>query len=278
MMMAGAARAAAVDGRGGEAAAAPGPVDAVSTLLKQAEAYASSDRKTAAELSKRALQLAFQAAAAEGIATNGIISDKTLAQQPLPSREEALRLYEQGLSWLAGLYAQDGNAEGVRALLRSSLEFFKLLPKARTAKLVRVLVDTVASIPTAQTALVEICQECIDWCVREKRAFLRNRIELRLAQVYVSCGRITEGQQLLSRLLYEVKKLDDKLLLVEVHLLDAELNFKIKNTPKSRAALTAARTNANAIHCPPTLQGQLDLQVGGRIILTTKAKPRCTPV
>lgn len=255
--MAGSIGAPAVAGREGDSAGAPGPVDAVSSLLQQAESCAMSDRGKAAELSQQALQLAFKAASNDGTTTNGIST-----QLPLPPKDEALRLYEQGLSFLAGLYARDGNAEGVRALLRSSLEFFKLLPKARTAKLVRVLVDTVASIPTAQAALVEICQECIEWCVREKRAFLRNRIELRLAQVYVSSGRITEGQQLLNRLLYEVKKLDDKLLLVEVHLLDAELNFKIKNTPKSRAALTAARTNANAIHCPPTLQGQLDLQAG----------------
>lgn len=242
-------------------AAVSGAPDAVSAMLQEAQAVSLSDRKKAVELTQQALQQAFQAASLEGAAQNGI-GAKGSSALPLPSREEALRLYEQGLSWLAGLHAQDGNAEGVRALLRSSLDFFKLLPKARTAKLVRVLVDTVASIPTAQGALVEICHECIDWCVREKRAFLRNRIELRLAQVYVSSGKITEGQQLLSRLLYEVKKLDDKLLLVEVHLLDAELNFKIKNIPKSRAALTAARTNANAIHCPPTLQGQLDLQAG----------------
>lgn len=264
--MAGSTAAVAVAGRERDAAVVKGGVDdAVSTLLKEAATFADSDRKKAVELSQRALQLAFEAAAAEGAATSGASVDSSISQQRLPSRDEALRLYEHGLSWLAGIYAQDGDAEGVRALLRSSLSFFKLLPKARTAKLVRVLVDTVASIPTSQTALVEICQECIDWCVREKRAFLRNRIELRLAQVYVSSGKITEGQQLLNRLLYEVKKLDDKLLLVEVHLLDAELNFKIKNTPKSRAALTAARTNANAIHCPPTLQGQLDLQVGRSI-------------
>ncbi|KAL8273370.1 hypothetical protein Esti_002702 [Eimeria stiedai] len=250
-----------------EGSAAAG--DAVSLLLQEAEAVAASDRKKAAELTQRALQLAFEAACGTGALTNGAAAAAKQQQQaaaeptgPLPPKEEALRLYEQGLSWLASLYAQDGDADAVRSLLRSSLSFFKLLPKAKTAKLVRILVDTVASIPTAQAALVDVCKECIEWCVREKRAFLRNRIELRLSQLYVGAGKITEGQQLLSRLLYEVKKLDDKLLLVEVHLLDAELHFLVKNVPKSRAALTAARTNANAIHCPPTLQGQLDLQAG----------------
>ena len=95
-----------------------------------------------------------------------------------------------------------------------------------------------------------------------QRTFLRQRVETRLAALLLTTERYHEATALLDRLLSEVKKLDDKLLLVEIHLIACRVNYALQNIPKSKAELTASKTNANAIQCPPLLQADIVLWSG----------------
>ena len=67
---------------------------------------------------------------------------------------------------------------------------------------------------------------------------------------------------LINNLLKELKRLDDKLVLVEVQLLESRVYHALTNQAKARAALTSARTSAASVYTPPLLQAGLDMQSG----------------
>jgi 26S proteasome regulatory subunit N6 len=147
-------------------------------------------------------------------------------------------------------------------LIRSVRPFLNQISKAKAAKLVRQLVDMFLDMETKTGLEVQLCLECIEWAKTEKRSFLRQSLESRLIALYYETKRYEEALQLCSQLLRELKKMDDKNLLVEVQLLESKTYHALSNLPKARAALTSARTTANAIYCPPKLQAALDLQSG----------------
>lgn len=190
-----------------------------------------------------------------------------LGQEPDPCQsEEDIRDQEQNILQLGERYREEGKAKEMSDLIKQSRNFLKMLSKAKAAKLVRELVDKFLDIERDSksngTAEVQLCKECIQWAKDERRTFLRQSLEARLIGLYYDTNRFADALSLGSQLLKELKKLDDKNLLVEVQLLESKTYAALSNLPKARAALTAARTTANSIYVPPKVQASLDLQAG----------------
>ncbi|KAG9346238.1 hypothetical protein JZ751_008063 [Albula glossodonta] len=176
--------------------------------------------------------------------------------------EEAVRVKEQSILELGSLLAKTGQAAELGGLLKYVRPFLISISKAKAARLVRSLLDLFLDMEAATGQEVELCLECIEWAKTEKRTFLRQALEARLVSLYFDTKRYQEALLLGSQLLQELKKMDDKALLVEVQLLESKTYHALSNLPKARAALTSARTTANAIYCPPKLQAALDMQSG----------------
>ncbi|TPX35302.1 hypothetical protein SmJEL517_g02331 [Synchytrium microbalum] len=169
---------------------------------------------------------------------------------------------ETAILKLGELYKKLERATELATLIRSSKPFFLAIPKAKTAKIVRTLIDLFGDIPGALSLQVQVCKELIDWSIQEKRTFLRQALETRLVALYLDNKMYSDSLQLIGSLLKELKRLDDKNVLMEVQLLESRVYHALRNVPKSRAALTSARTSANSIYCPPLMQAQLDMQSG----------------
>lgn len=191
------------------------------------------------------------------------MTDKMVSTGELPEDdEENIRAKEQGILNLGEKYKKEGKAKELAELIKATRPFLSLISKAKAAKLVRSLVDFFLDLEAGIGIEVQLCKECIEWAKEERRTFLRQSLEARLIALYFDTGMYTEALDLATALLKELKKLDDKNLLVEVLLLESKTYHALSNLPKARASLTSARTTANAIYCPPKMQAALDLQSG----------------
>ncbi|KAN0061766.1 26S proteasome regulatory subunit rpn6 [Thecaphora frezii] len=185
-----------------------------------------------------------------------------LQEHSSPADEAVLKQQEAALTRLGELYRDTHNADALAETVRSSRTFMSSIAKAKTAKLVRTLIDLFSGIPGSQQIQIQVTKENAEWAKQEKRIFLKQNLETKLIGLYFEAKSYREALPLIDSLLKELKKLDDKMILTEVHLLESKVNHATKNFPKAKAALTSARTAANSIYCPPTLQAQLDLQAG----------------
>ncbi|CAL1705801.1 unnamed protein product [Somion occarium] len=213
-------------------------------ILKEAQSLASSNPQRAEALYKELL-----------VSTSG---------NGVPSRQkdEVLRHQENALVKLGELYRDQKNAQGVAEVINLSRSFMSSTAKAKTAKLIRTLLDFFTTIPDSQQIQIEVLESNIDWAKKEKRIFLKHSLETRLVALQLESLQYKPAIALIDTLLTELKRLDDKMILTEVHLLESRVYRGIGNMAKAKAALTSARTAANSIYCPPHLQAQLDLQSG----------------
>jgi len=86
------------------------------------------------------------------------------------------------------------------------------LPKSKTAKIIRTLFDQCLKFPgrNRNEPLIDLSKYIIEWCNKESRSFLRMKIENKLADLYFKQGKYNDALAVLNKLLYELKRKDDK--------------------------------------------------------------------
>lgn len=135
-------------------------------------------------------------------------------------------------------------------------------PKAKVDKVMRTLIDNLVATEGEFDYKISVAKEVIEWAREQKRSLLRQALETKLVAIQLGARNYQDALALIAELLRDLKKVDDKNALIEVQLLESRIYHALKNLAKSRAALTAARTSANAVYCAPLVQAQLDFQAG----------------
>lgn len=174
-----------------------------------------------------------------------------------------VRAMERAVNALSDNFVERGDGEALASLLGTlRARIFPSLAKSKTSRITKALLEKLGEIPDSQSLQISLIEDWREWCRTENRIFLRQTLELRLAVLLTAERRFPAALDILRSLLKELRILDDKMTMMEAQLVESRVHHALRNVPKARAALTGARTAANAIYCPPLQQAHLDLQSG----------------
>ncbi len=211
-------------------------------------------------------------AKAEGIYSEIINID--LATYNTENRSQTEKLVdqqEQAIIGLNNVYVATEDLDKLIALSEKARDIMRgAFAKSKTAKIIKIILDSIESsnkwknqnTESSIESAIKVTKDCIQWSIDEKRTFLKQSLQIRLSLLHYKKKNYKESLAIIDPLIREFKKLDDKTSLVDVQLLECKNYFQLKNNAKSRASLTSARTSANAIYCPSTVQAELDLMSG----------------
>ncbi|KAI6241644.1 putative 26S proteasome regulatory subunit rpn-6.1 [Aphelenchoides fujianensis] len=179
-------------------------------------------------------------------------------QSPVKN-EEDIKKREDSIIELGSMLARNKRTHELRHMIEVTRPFLIELGKAKAAK------------------MVELVEESIEWATGQNRNFLRQTLQARLVRLLNDLQRFPQALQNATELIRELKKVDDKDLIVEVQLEESKACYFLGSLAKARAALTSARTTANSMYIPRTfvfllfsciasfsaaMQAELDMQSG----------------
>lgn len=146
--------------------------------------------------------------------------------------------------------------------LTSCRAVLPFLGKAKASRMLRTLLDLCLQTEEMKDRKIQLCNECIEWATSQKRTFLRRSLQARLIRLHNDNASHTTALEMAGKLIAELKKMEDRELLVEVVLEESKAAFALNNPNKARTSLVMAKTVANTSFMTPVLQAAIDLQSG----------------
>ena len=133
-----------------------------------------------------------------------------------------MKIKEKSVYQLTELFIKTNSPKKICDLVKKLADFTEVFPKAKIAKMIKVLMNKVHKMDNTIDIEIELCNWLIKWGTDEKKIlFLQHRIEIRLATLFLKKQKYPESLEIVERLLVEIRKIDDKPLLVEIQILES---------------------------------------------------------
>lgn len=91
---------------------------------------------------------------------------------------------------------------------------------------------------------------------------MKNRIQTRLAQLYLINGYHNQALDTVHKAMIDLKRYEDNLGLIVLQLIESKIHYATKGITKAKAALTSVKTLCTKVYIEPRLQAEIDMHAG----------------
>jgi 26S proteasome regulatory subunit N6 len=196
-------------------------------------------------------------------AKNDVAELTKYVQTSLLEATEDIKKREDSLLKLGKLLSEAKELEQLKILIHDSRPFFSLVGAARSTMIIRNLIELCLKITGGDGNIkIETCNVMIQWAKDQGRVYLRQALQARLVRLLNDLQCYTAATKLSNELITELKKVEDKDLIIQVHLENSKAYYALSSLGRAKTSLVAARTTANAIYVSSKMQAALDMHSG----------------
>lgn len=193
------------------------------------------------------------------------ILNKSKCMPPIEYDQNKQTKYYEIMRWtvnhLASVYLNEQNYETYFNLIREVKEI-KNTNNTFLIKLTDKLISRLKKQHNMLNQLESICKELIEFCLNTNNISMKNKIEIRLAEIYYINALYSKALELCNKIIFDLKRYEDNLGLIHLQLLESQIYYATKGLSKAKAALTSVKTLITKVYIEPKLQAKIDLHAG----------------
>ncbi|CAD5126805.1 unnamed protein product [Dimorphilus gyrociliatus] len=138
-------------------------------------------------------------------------------------------------------------------------------PQHNSDKLIKILLQSLFEEQnlkkSSKDEILEFLKKLKKYLKKHKRKFICNEVKIKICELlmlnknYRKCLRVTK------KLVKKLKKIDDKIKLITLYVIESKVYYSIKNSSKAKSALTSARALALGLY-NPKIMSEIDMRSG----------------